>query len=38
VPFDRAATLRFAEKLLRQGKLDQAIADYLRVVEDAPND
>lgn len=36
--FDRAATLRSAEKLLRQGKLDQAIGEYLRVVEDAPRD
>lgn len=35
---DRAATLRSAEKLLRQGKLDQAIAEYLRVVEDQPRD
>jgi tetratricopeptide (TPR) repeat protein len=38
VSFDRAATLRSAEKLLRQGKLDQAIDEYLRVVEDAPHD
>jgi tetratricopeptide (TPR) repeat protein len=38
VPIDRAATLRNAEKLLRQGKLDQAIAEYLRVVEDQPRD
>lgn len=38
MPFDRAATLRSAEKLLRQGKLDQAIAEYLRVVEDQPRD
>lgn len=36
--FDRAATLRSAEKLLRQGKLDQAIDGYLRVVEEAPHD
>ena len=35
---DRAATLRNAEKLLRQGKPDAAIAEYLRVVEDQPRD
>ncbi len=35
---DRAATLRQAEKLLRLGKLDQAIAEYLRLVEDQPRD
>jgi Flp pilus assembly protein TadD len=38
VAFDRAVTLRNAEKLIRQGKLDAAIAEYLRVVEDAPDD
>ena len=37
-PIDRAAILRNAEKLLRQGKLDLAIADYLKVVEDQPRD
>ena len=31
---DRASILRNAEKLLRQGKLDEAIAAYLRAVED----
>ncbi len=35
---DRAATLRNAEKLVRQGKLDAAIAEYLRVVSDQPRD
>ena len=35
---DRDATLRKAEKLLRQGRLDAAIAEYLRVVEDQPRD
>lgn len=35
---ERAAVLRNAEKLLRQGKLDMAIAEYLRVVEDHPHD
>jgi tetratricopeptide (TPR) repeat protein len=38
VAIDRAATLRNAEKLIRQGKLDAGIAEYLRVVEDAPGD
>ena len=38
MPIDRVATLRNAEKLLRQGKLDQAIAEYVRVVEDHPRD
>jgi hypothetical protein len=32
VPVDRPAILRNAEKLLRSGKLDQAIAEYLRIV------
>lgn len=35
---DRAAVLRNAEKLLRQGKLDAALAEYLRVVEEQPGD
>src|SRR5262249_17922153 len=38
VPLDRAATLRTAEKLLRQGKLEGAIAEYRKVVEDQPRD
>jgi tetratricopeptide (TPR) repeat protein len=38
VPIDREDTLKKAEKLLRQGKLDAAIAEYLRVVEDQPRD
>ncbi len=38
MPLDRTATLRSAEKLLRQGKLVQAIAEYLRVVEEQPRD
>jgi tetratricopeptide (TPR) repeat protein len=38
VPVDRAATLRNAEKLIRQGKLDAAIAEYVRLVEDQPLD
>ncbi len=35
---DRVATLRNAEKLLRQGKLEAAIAEYVRIVEDQPRD
>jgi tetratricopeptide (TPR) repeat protein len=38
VPIDREDTLKKAEKLVRQGKLDAAIAEYLRVVEDQPGD
>jgi len=38
VAIDRPLALRNAEKLLRQGKLDAAIAEYLRVVEDQPQD
>jgi tetratricopeptide (TPR) repeat protein len=38
VPIDRTAALRNAEKLLRQGKLEAAIAEYVRVVEDQPGD
>jgi tetratricopeptide (TPR) repeat protein len=38
VPIDRAATLRNAEKFLKQGKLDSAIAEYVRVVDDQPRD
>ncbi len=36
--FDREDTLKKAEKLLRQGRLDAAIAEYARVVEDQPRD
>jgi tetratricopeptide (TPR) repeat protein len=38
VPLDRVAALRNAEKLLRQGKVEPAIAEYLRIVEDQPRD
>jgi tetratricopeptide (TPR) repeat protein len=38
VPIDRPAILRSAEKLLREGKIDQAIAEYLRIVDDQPSD
>ncbi len=36
--FDRDGTLKKAEKLLRQGRLDAAIAEYVRVVEENPRD
>jgi tetratricopeptide (TPR) repeat protein len=35
---DRAESLKKAEKLLRQGKLDLAIAEYVRMVEEQPRD
>jgi len=35
---DRDATLKKAEKLVRQGRLEPAIAEYLRIVEDNPRD
>ena len=35
---DRDETLRKAEKLLRQGRLDAAIEEYARVAQDAPDD
>jgi len=38
VPIDRDDTLKKAEKLVRQGKIDAAVAEYLRVVEDQPRD
>jgi tetratricopeptide (TPR) repeat protein len=38
VAIDRAETLRIAEKLIRQGKIDAGIAEYLRLVEDQPHD
>jgi tetratricopeptide (TPR) repeat protein len=36
--FDREDTLKKAEKLLRQGRLDAAVAEYARVVEEQPRD
>ena len=36
--FDREDTLKKAEKLLRQGRLDAAIVEYVRVLEDQPRD
>jgi len=38
VPVDRDAALKRAEKLLRQGKLDGAIEEYVRLIEDQPRD
>ena len=35
---DKDAALKRAEKCLRQGKLDGAIAEYVRLVEEAPRD
>ena len=35
---DRDATLKQAERLLRQGKLEGAIAEYVRLIEDQPQD
>lgn len=35
---DREATIKNAEKFLRGGRLDAAIAEYARVVEDHPRD
>jgi len=35
---DREDTLKKAEKLLRQGKLEAAIAEYVRVTEEQPRD
>jgi tetratricopeptide (TPR) repeat protein len=38
VAIDRDTTLRKAEKFLRQGRLDNAIAEYARVVQEYPRD
>jgi tetratricopeptide (TPR) repeat protein len=38
VPIDRAAILRSAERLLQQGKLESAIAEYRRIVDEQPED
>ena len=38
MPIDRAEVLKKAEKLLRTGKLDLAIAEYVRLVEQQPRD
>jgi tetratricopeptide (TPR) repeat protein len=38
VAIDRDATLKKAEKFLRQGRLDQAIGEYLRIIQEQPRD
>jgi tetratricopeptide (TPR) repeat protein len=38
VPFDREATLKNAEKALRQGRIDAAIAEYLKIIDAQPRD
>ena len=38
MPLDREATLRQAERLKGQGRLDLAIAEYVRLVEEQPRD
>lgn len=37
-PFDREAALKAAEKALKLGKVDAAIAEYMKVVEAQPRD
>ena len=37
-PFNREAALKSAEKALRQGRIDAAIAEYVKVVEAQPRD
>ncbi len=37
-PFDREAALKTAEKALRQGRIDAAVAEYVKVVEAQPRD
>jgi tetratricopeptide (TPR) repeat protein len=38
VAIDRDVVLKQAEKLLRQGKLEGAIAEYVRLIDDQPQD
>jgi tetratricopeptide (TPR) repeat protein len=38
LPLDREDALKKAEKLLRQGKLEGAIAEYVRIVDEYPRD
>ncbi len=38
MPIDRDAALKRAEKLLRLGKLDGAIEEYVRLIDDQPRD
>ncbi len=37
-PFDRKAALKNAEKAIKQGRVDAAIAEYVKVVEAQPRD
>ena len=37
-PFDREGALESAEKALRQGRIDAAIVEYVKVVEAQPRD
>ena len=37
-PFDREAALKAAEKALKLGKVDAAIAEYVKIVESQPRD
>lgn len=37
-PFDREGALKSAEKALRQGRIDAAISEYVRIVEAQPRD
>jgi tetratricopeptide (TPR) repeat protein len=37
-PFDRVGALKSAEKALKQGRIDVAIAEYVKVVEAQPRD
>jgi tetratricopeptide (TPR) repeat protein len=37
-PFDRESALKTAEKALRQGRIDAAIAEYVRIVDAQPRD
>lgn len=38
MPIDREVALKAAERLLRQGKLDGAIEQYVRLIEEQPRD
>ena len=38
MPIDREATLKQADKLIKQGKLDAAIAEYVRLIDEQPQD
>lgn len=38
MPIDRSATLKAAEKLIKQGKLERAIQEYVRLLAEQPGD